>query len=307
MLHGAVVWSDHPYAHILKVDTTAAKAAPGVHRIITADDVPGLNAHGRTVPDQPVFAHDYVRFTGDPIALVLADTREHAAAAVELVTVEYEPLAGLFHPRDALADGAPQLVYSAPGNVCKALVHEVGDIEAAFASAAHVVEGHFTTQRQDHAYLEPLACLAEVRDGTVIVHVPQQAPFETREQLTKILDLPRERIRIISTPPGGALRRQARDPPRGHGRGRGLGHPAAGQGRPAAWREPPDVGQAPPVRARLPGRRRRGRPPPRRRRQARLRQRPVHRQQPPGHRPGLHLQLRPLPGPERPASTARRS
>jgi CO/xanthine dehydrogenase Mo-binding subunit/aerobic-type carbon monoxide dehydrogenase small subunit (CoxS/CutS family) len=205
MLHGAVVWSDHPYARILKVDTTAAKAAPGVHRIITADDVPGLNAHGRTVPDQPVFAHDYVRFTGDPIALVLADTREHAAAAVALVTVEYEPLAGLFHPRDALADGAPQLVYSAPGNICKALVHEVGDIETAFASATHVVEGHFTTQRQDHAYLEPLACLAEVRDGTVIVHVPQQAPFETREQLTKILDLPRERIRIISTPPGGAF------------------------------------------------------------------------------------------------------
>jgi CO/xanthine dehydrogenase Mo-binding subunit len=205
MLHGAVVWSEHAYARILSVDTSAAKAAPGVRWVLTADDVPGLNAHGRTVPDQPVFAHDFVRFTGDPIALVLADTREQAAAAVDLVKVEYEPLPGLFSPADSLAPDAPQLVYSSPGNVCKALVHEVGAIETAFAEAAHVVEGHFTTQRQDHAYLEPLACLAEVRDGGVTVYVPQQAPFETREQLTKILDLPREKVRIVSTPPGGAF------------------------------------------------------------------------------------------------------
>jgi CO/xanthine dehydrogenase Mo-binding subunit/aerobic-type carbon monoxide dehydrogenase small subunit (CoxS/CutS family) len=205
MLHGAVVWSEHPYARLVSVDTSAAKTAPGVKWILTADDVPGLNAHGRTVPDQPVFAHDFVRFTGDPIALVLAETREQAAAAVDLVKVEYEPLDGLFSPAEALASDAPQLVFSAPGNVCKALVHEVGDIETAFAQAAHVVEGHFTTQRQDHAYLEPLVCLAAVEDGGVTVYVPQQAPFETREQLTKILDLPREKVRIVSTPPGGAF------------------------------------------------------------------------------------------------------
>jgi CO/xanthine dehydrogenase Mo-binding subunit/aerobic-type carbon monoxide dehydrogenase small subunit (CoxS/CutS family) len=206
MLEGKVVWSEHAYARILKVDTTAAAAAPGVHRVVTAADVPGLNAHGRTVPDQPVFCSDFVRFTGDPIALVLADTREHAAAAAALVKVDYEPLEGLFHPQESLREGAPQLVTSSPGNICKALTHEVGDIDAAFAAAAHVVSGHFTTQRQDHAYLEPLACLAEVaRDGTVIVRVPTQAPFETREQLTKILDLPRERIRIIATPLGGGF------------------------------------------------------------------------------------------------------
>jgi CO/xanthine dehydrogenase Mo-binding subunit/aerobic-type carbon monoxide dehydrogenase small subunit (CoxS/CutS family) len=205
MLEGKVVWSEHAYARILSLDTSAAKAAPGVKWVLTADDVPGLNAHGRTVPDQPVFAHDYVRFTGDPIALVLADTREHAEAGAQLVKVEYEPLRGLFHPKDALAEGAPQLVHTAPGNVCKALVHEVGDIDAAFASAEHVVEGHFTTQRQDHAYLEPLACLAEAKDGGITIYVPTQAPFETREQLTKILDLPREKIRVIATPLGGGF------------------------------------------------------------------------------------------------------
>jgi len=79
-------------------------------------------------------------------------------------------------------------------------------VEAAFAGAAHIVEGHFSTQRQDHAYLEPLACAAEVaNDGTVTVWMPTQAPFETREQLTKVLDLPREKVRVIATPLGGGF------------------------------------------------------------------------------------------------------
>lgn len=206
MLHGKVVWSEHPYARILSLDTSAAARAPGVHSVVTHEDVPGLNAHGRTVPDQPVFCHDYVRFTGDPICLVLADTRQQAEEAAKLVEVEYEPLPGLFDPRDSLQEDAPQLVESAPGNVCKALTHVVGDVDAAIASAPHVVEGHFTTQRQDHAYLEPFAALANVdEDGTVVVRTPQQAPFETREQLTKILDLPREKVRIIATPIGGGF------------------------------------------------------------------------------------------------------
>jgi CO/xanthine dehydrogenase Mo-binding subunit/aerobic-type carbon monoxide dehydrogenase small subunit (CoxS/CutS family) len=206
MLHGAIVWSEHAYARILNVDTSAAETAPGVRRVLTAKDVPGLNAHGRTVPDQPVFCHDYVRFTGDPIAVVLAETREQAEGAAKLVTVDYEPLQGLFSPADSLREDAPQLVWSSPGNVCKALHHEVGDVDAAFETAEHVVTGRFRTQRQDHAFLEPLACVGQVtRDGTVIVRTPTQAPFETREQLTKILDLPREKVRIIATPLGGGF------------------------------------------------------------------------------------------------------
>ena len=205
-LHGKVVWSAHPYARLLSVDVSEARRAPGVHKVITAADVPGLDAHGRTVPDQPVFCHDYVRFTGDPIALVLSANREQADAAAKLVKVEYEELPGLFAPSESLAEGAPQLVSSAPGNICKQLTHEVGDVDSVFASAKNVVAGHFTTQRQDHAYLEPLVCLAEVgADGTVTVHTPTQAPFETREQLVKILDLPREKIRVIATPLGGGF------------------------------------------------------------------------------------------------------
>ena len=159
---------------------SAAAAAPGVHSVITAADVPGLNAHGRTVPDQPVFCFDYVRFTGDPICLVLADSLEQAEAAAALVKVEYEVLRGHYSPRESLAEGAFPILETSPTNITKELTHEVGDIASAFAAADHVVEGHFTTQRQDHAFLEPLTSLAEVGPGgSIIIHTPQQAPFET--------------------------------------------------------------------------------------------------------------------------------
>lgn len=206
MLHGKVVWSEHPHARILGIDIKEAQAATGVHSVLTAKDIPGLNAHGRTTPDQPVFCSEHVRFTGDPIGVVLADSRENAVEAARLVKVDYQPLQGLFSPADSLREDAPQLVASSPGNVCKSLSHDRGDVDGAFQAADHVVEGRFKTQRQEHAYLEPLACLAEVAgDGSITVYVPTQAPFETREQLTKILDLPRGKVRIVATPLGGGF------------------------------------------------------------------------------------------------------
>ena len=205
MLHGQIVWSEYPHARIISIDTAMARRAPGVARVLTAADVPGLNAHGRTTPDQPVFCDEYVRYTGDPVAVVLAATRDQAQAGAALVEVEYEELPGIFTTAEALADGAPLVLPTAEGNISKQLTHVVGDVDAAFESAAHVVEGHFETQRQDHAYLEPLVCLAKMVDGVATVWVPSQAPFETREQLTRILDLPRDQVRVIVTPLGGAF------------------------------------------------------------------------------------------------------
>lgn len=203
MLWGQVVWSEHPHAEIVKIDTSAAQGAPGVVRIFTAKDVPGLNGHGRTKPDQPVFCHERVRYTGDIIALVVANTRQEAEDAAKLVRVDYNVLPGLFSPEESLREGAAQL--HASGNVCKHLMHTVGDVDGAFQSAAHVVEGHFSTQRVDHAYLEPVSAIAEVIDGAITIHVPQQAPFETREQLVKVLDLPKDQVRIVCTPLGGGF------------------------------------------------------------------------------------------------------
>lgn len=204
LLYGQVVWSKHPYAQIVKVDTSAAEKAPGVVRVLTARDVPGLNGHGRTRPDQPVFCFDYVRYTGDILALVLAETKDQALEGSKLVEVTYNVLPGVFSPTEALSENAPQL--HSTGNVCKQLVHTVGDADSALKSAAYVAEGHFETQRVDHAYLEPVSVLAKVSpDGVVIVYVPTQAPFETREQLTKVLDLPRDKVRVVTTPLGGAF------------------------------------------------------------------------------------------------------
>jgi hypothetical protein len=179
MLWGKVVWSKHPHAEIVSMETAAAKKATGVVRVLTAKDVPGLNRHGRTTPDQPVFCTDRVRYTGDIVALVVAETRGQAEAAAKLVEVDCRVIAGVFSPEEALREGAPQL--HPAGNICKQLLHEAGDTAAAFLSADHVVEGHFSTQRVDHGYLEPMSALAEIVDGVVTIHVPQQAPFETRE------------------------------------------------------------------------------------------------------------------------------
>jgi CO/xanthine dehydrogenase Mo-binding subunit/aerobic-type carbon monoxide dehydrogenase small subunit (CoxS/CutS family) len=204
MVYGQVVWSKHPYAQIVKIDTAAAEKAPGVIRVLTAKDVPGLNGHGRTKPDQPVFCYERVRYTGDIVALVVAETKEQAVDAAELVDVTYNVLKGTFSPEESLADNAPQL--HPTGNICKHLVHTMGDVESAFKSAALVVEGHFETQRQDHAYLEPQGVLTEVSpDGVVTISTPTQAPFETREQLTKVLSLPADKVRVIATPLGGGF------------------------------------------------------------------------------------------------------
>ena len=203
-LYGQIVWSQHPSAEIVKMDTTAAVQSPGVVRVLTAKDVPGLNGHGRTKRDQPVFCSERVRYTGDIVALVLAETRDQAAEAAKRVAVTYKTVPGAFSPAEALKEDAPKLFPS--GNVCKHLLHVRGDVGAAMASAARVVSGHFETQRVDHAYLEPVAILAETsREGQITLHVPTQSPFETREQLTKVLDLPPDKIRIVVPAVGGAF------------------------------------------------------------------------------------------------------
>jgi CO/xanthine dehydrogenase Mo-binding subunit/aerobic-type carbon monoxide dehydrogenase small subunit (CoxS/CutS family)/thioredoxin reductase len=203
MVHGQIVWSKHPYAKILRVDTSEAEKAPGVVRVFTAKDVPGLNAHGRTRTDQQVFCTEVVRYTGDIIALVVAETKEQAKAAAKRVDVQYEVLQGVYNPMDALKEGAPQIQPHGP--ICKKVYHNIGDVDKALAEAALVVEGHFETQRIEHAYLEPHATLAEPGpDGSIIVQLPTQGPFETREQIANILAMPSDKVRVISTPVGGA-------------------------------------------------------------------------------------------------------
>jgi CO/xanthine dehydrogenase Mo-binding subunit/aerobic-type carbon monoxide dehydrogenase small subunit (CoxS/CutS family) len=203
MLYLKAVWSAYPHAKVLGVDTRAAEAVPGVVRVLTAKDVPGKNRFGTIKRDQPVLADDRVRFIGDAVALVVAENDLAAEKAARLVKVDYEPLPGVFTAADALKPDAPQLF--SEGNICKHLVHTVGDPASGLAQADLVVEGHFETPWVEHAYLEPEAGVAFWNDDMLVVKTPTQFPFELRLQLSEIFNLPEERVHVICTPGGGAF------------------------------------------------------------------------------------------------------
>jgi CO/xanthine dehydrogenase Mo-binding subunit len=172
-------------------------------RILTAADVPGCNGFGPLAQDQPVLCGDRVRFVGDAVALVLAETEEAAAAARDLIKVVYEPLPGVFSPQDALAADAPKV--HSDGNLCKHLLHTVGDVDEGLAQSHLVVEGHFETPFVEHAYLEPESGVA-YWDGDVLnLMVPTQFPFELKTQLAKVLGVPEETVRVQTTPLGGSF------------------------------------------------------------------------------------------------------
>ncbi|MBM4331407.1 MAG: 2Fe-2S iron-sulfur cluster binding domain-containing protein [Deltaproteobacteria bacterium] len=204
LLYGKILWSRYPHAEILSLDTSLAKKAPGIQAILTADDVPGHNGMGSLNPDQPVLCRDRVRFVGDAIAVVFAETPAAAEMAVKQIKVDYRELPGIFSPQEALRPEA--LPLHPGGNICKHLLHEEGNIEAGFRQAAVVVEGHFETPFVEHAYLEPEAGIGLVdENGILTIYAPTQFPFEIRKQLAAVLSLPEERIRVIATPLGGAF------------------------------------------------------------------------------------------------------
>ncbi len=203
MLHLKAVWSPYPHARITRIDTHAAAAVPGVVRVLTHADVPGLNRFGTIKRDQPVLCDDRARFVGDAVALVVAESDLIAERAARLVQVDYEPLPGVFHPADALRPEAPQLFDD--GNICKHLVHTVGDPAAALETADLVVEGHFETPFVEHAYLEPEAGIATWDGQMLTVKAPTQFPFELRAQLGEIFNLPESQVHVICTPGGGAF------------------------------------------------------------------------------------------------------
>jgi len=155
----AAVHSPHAHAMIRGIDTRAAAAMPGVAGVMTAKDIKGSNRHNYMVADRPVLCEDRVRYIGDPVAIVAAETREQALAAVAAVEVDYEPLPVVGSPTEAMADGAPQ-IHAEWSNVCLTQPQIKGDAAKAFDEAAAVVEGHFSTQLNHQAPLEPEACLA---------------------------------------------------------------------------------------------------------------------------------------------------
>ncbi len=204
MLWGKVRWADHPHARVLNVDAVEASAVPGVVIVLTARDVPGRNAFGRVIPDQPAFAQDVVRYIGDPVACVFAETLAAAEEACQLIKVDYEVLAGVFSPEAAARPDAPRL--HERGNLLKEARVRRGDADEALAGCEFVVEGEYTTPFVEHGYLEPESGLAlPDDDGGVTLLVPTQAAWDDRRELAAILALPREKVRVKQLPIGGAF------------------------------------------------------------------------------------------------------
>lgn len=204
MLHGAVLRSAHAHAQILSVDAEEARSLPGVHAVLTAGDIPGKKTHGLVVDDWPVFAWDKVRYTGDAIAAVAAETPELAREALTRIRVQYAPLAIVTDPKQALEPDAP-LVHETGNLISEAKVQR-GDVDGAFERAAIVVEQEYRTPTNEHAFLEPETSVAVPSDeGGMTVYVGSQIPFDDRRQVAASLGLPLEKVRIVQPAVGGAF------------------------------------------------------------------------------------------------------
>ncbi len=202
-LHGAILGSPHPHARILAIDTGAARALPGVHAVLTAADVPGQGSYGLRHIDRPVLCADKVRCVGDPVAIVAADTPAQAQAALAAIRVDYEVLATVDDPVRALAEDAAPV--HAGGNLLHAMTHDRGDLAAAEAACAHVVEAEYRSPRQMHAYLETEGGIVEHDgNGGLIVCFGCQNPERDRQVLAAILGLHPDKVRVVGTPIGGS-------------------------------------------------------------------------------------------------------
>lgn len=196
MLHGAFVWAPVPHARIHHVDYSRVETAAGVARIITWKDVPGLNKIGTWTPEQPIFCQNEVRFLGDFIALVVADTPEHARSAAKLAQIDYEELPGLY----SMAEGHKAESYIVSTG------RTLGDVAAARQDPQLVkVKVSKEIQPQDHVCMEPVSAIGYGQGDKVTVYACTQAPFEVRAMLARNLNLPEEQIRVVATPLGGGF------------------------------------------------------------------------------------------------------
>jgi xanthine dehydrogenase D subunit len=201
MLWGATLRSPHPRADIWSIDTSRALAVPGVHAVLTHEDVPGRKVYGMEIADQPVLAWHHVRYQGEPIAIVAAADPETARRAVAAIEIDYDVLEPLTDPERAMAPDAPSLHLS--GNVLRHVRINHGDPDA---TADVVVTGEFEVGMQDQAFLGPESGLA-VPDGEggVDLYIATQWLHVDRDQIAESLDLAPEKVRLTMGGVGGAF------------------------------------------------------------------------------------------------------
>jgi len=220
--HGVVLRSPHAHARIKSIDTKAAQAAPGVLAVLTAadwkkagfNDLPG---HGGLKlrdgspmykPRYPVLAEDRVRWVGDCVAFVVAETAAQAMDAAELINVDYEPLPTVVSTTDASRPGAPQVWDGCKDNIC--FVELIGDkaaVDSAFSKAAHVVKHRFIINRVTAACMEPRGAVGVYlpAEDRYIIHSPVQRAHPFRSEIARVLNVPESKMRVISVEVGGSF------------------------------------------------------------------------------------------------------
>ena len=206
MLHGALVLSDHPRARVLRIDASVASQLPGVERVLTAEDVPGICNHGLLIPDWPLLVAqgETTRYIGDVLAVVVADSQHQARMAAEEVEVAYEVLDAVTSPKAALAADAPPI--HPGGNLLEVCAFSRGDVDTALTDAAFVVDETFTTQRVEHAFLEPEASFAApTAGGGLKIWSQGQGVHDDQLQIAAILGIDRRQIEVELVSNGGAF------------------------------------------------------------------------------------------------------
>ncbi|HEU5263552.1 MAG TPA: selenium-dependent xanthine dehydrogenase, partial [Gaiellaceae bacterium] len=205
MLHGALRFSEHPRARVLRIDSSRALSHPGVVAVVTAADVPGERTQGVLTRDwrQFVAEGETTAYVGDVLAAVAAVTRAAAREAAALVEVEYDVLDPVTDPFEAVKEGAPLL--HADGNVLSVSRVRRGDVDEALARAAHVVSERFRTQFVEHAFLEPESSLVVPEADGFHVFSQGQGIWEDRRQIASFLGVPEDRVRVTQVATGGAF------------------------------------------------------------------------------------------------------
>jgi len=206
MLYAKVRRAMIPHGFLTRLDISKAKALPGVVAVLTAEDIPAERNHGLVIYDWPVMVGvgERVRYVGDAIAIVAAESQEIAEQASALIEAEFDPQPVITNSVQARQDGVPQI--HEKGNLLKHIKVRKGDIEQGFAEADVILEHTFHTPATDHAFIEPECSIGvPLPDGRMEIYVGSQIPYQDREQVARVMGWPQERVRVVGQLMGGGF------------------------------------------------------------------------------------------------------
>jgi CO/xanthine dehydrogenase Mo-binding subunit len=199
-LYAKHLYSEFPHAKIIDIDITKAQASPGVKGVITRADIPAKHTYGNVIDDQRALADDKVRFLGDVVCVVAAETMRQAAAAIDKVKVKYKKLPAVFDPREALKEDAPLLYKERKTNAQIPPKVRHGDVGKGFKESDLIIEKKFTTPFVEHSYIEPESAIAFIdQQGTIRLKGSFQNPFTARAAIAGFLGVGLGKIRIQKT------------------------------------------------------------------------------------------------------------